>query len=79
MPTTRKLGGGLVTDRRHLFYTRMEDRTDKSVLVEVWVDLDEAMAIAFNATRNKSRKACQGPVYAKVVKDDLTDAVMNPR
>lgn len=70
MLTTRKLGGGLVTNRRHLFWTNQTDRDGAAVKVEVWVDLDEAMNIAFNASRNKSRKACQGPVYAKVVKDD---------
>lgn len=59
-----------VEKTQHLFYTRIEDRTGESVLVEVWLNNSEAMAIAFNATRNKSRKACQGPVYAKVVKDD---------
>jgi hypothetical protein len=59
-----------VTDRRHLFYCEQTDRDGAVVRVEVWVDLDDAMRIAFNASRNKSRKACQGPVYAKVLKDD---------
>ena len=59
-----------MTERRHLFYWEQTDRDGAVVKVEVWVDLDEAMNIAFNASRNKSRKACQGPVYAKVVKDD---------
>ena len=59
-----------MTDRQHLFYCEQPDRDGVMVNVEVWVDLEDAMRIAFNATRNKTQTACQGPVHAKVLKDD---------